>query len=176
MESGGQCFLLQTILWLVLSGRCYSSHLDVQCLMTLQRSLIDPDNNLKYSWNFENTTEGVICNFNGVECWHPDENKVLSLRLSNMNLQGKFPAGLENCYSLTVLDLSNNKFTGPIPDDISKRIPSAASLNLSYNGFSGNIPSNLSNCSYLNTLDLQHNQLTGTIPWQISTLKSIDNF
>lgn len=170
MKSGGVISLLQIICWFLLSGRCYSSQLDVECLRTLQQSVKDPDNNLKYTWNFDNTTGGFICKFTGVECWHPDENRVLNLRLSNMNLQGEFPLGLNNCQSLTGLDLSNNNFVGPIPADISKRIPFVTSLDLSYNSFSGDIPTNLSNCSYLNLLNLQHNRLTGAVPWQFSAL------
>ncbi|ONK57883.1 uncharacterized protein A4U43_C09F5190 [Asparagus officinalis] len=176
MEAGAQFFVLQIILCFILIRRCHSSQLDVQCLRTLQQSIKDPDNTLKYTWNFDNSTEGFICRFSGIECWHPDENKVLNIRLSNMNLQGHFPSGLENCTSLTGLDLSNNKFSGPIPDDISKRIPFVTSLDLSFNSFSGSIPMNLSNCSYLNILDLQSNQLTGMIPWQLSSLSRLNNF
>lgn len=175
MESGGHFFILQIILWLFLGSRCYCSQLDVQCLRLLQKSVKDPDNNLKYSWNFDNTTEGFICKFSGVDCWHPDENRVLNIRLSNMNLQGQFPLGLDKCESLTGLDLSNNNFSGQIPDDISKRIPYVTSLDLSSNNFSGDIPLNLSNCSYLNVLNLQHNRLTGIIPWQLTGLSRLNN-
>lgn len=174
MESGGLFFfLLQIILLLFLGGRCYCSQQDVQCLKQLQKSVKDPDNVLKYGWNFANKTEGFICNFYGVDCWHPDENKVLNLRLTNMNLQGKFPSGLDLCESLTGLDLSNNNFSGPIPENISKMIPYVTSLDLSFNRFSGDIPSNLSNCTYLNVLNLQHNRLTGIIPWQLASLNRL---
>lgn len=176
MENSGYFLLLQILFLFSLSERCYSSDLDIQCLKTLQQSLKDPDNNLKYSWNFDNKTDGFICRFSGVDCWHPDENKVLNLRLSNMNLHGQFPLGLENCTSLTGLDLSSNNLFGPIPADISKRVPFVTSLDLSYNSFTGEIPSNLSNCSYLNVLNLQHNQLTGIIPWQLSSLDRLTNF
>lgn len=168
--------LLQTLVCLLVTNSCYGSPSDIQCLKTLQKSLIDPDGYLKYSWNFDNTTEGFICKFNGVDCWHPDENKVLNLRLSNMALQGQFPLGLENCKSLTGLDLSSNNLSGPIPVDISKRIPYVTSLDLSYNIFSGEIPANLSNCSYLNVLNLQHNRLTGQIPYQLSLLDRLTTF
>lgn len=163
--------MLQLIFLCLLSSySCYGTVSDIQCLKTLQRSIIDPGGILKDSWNFDNTTEGYICRFTGVECWHPAENKVLNLHLSNMGLQGQFPLGLENCTSMTGLDLSNNNFSGPIPANISKRIPYVTSLDLSYNNFSGEIPVLLSNCTYLNVLNLQHNQLTGQIPGQLSML------
>ncbi|KAJ0969350.1 hypothetical protein J5N97_022227 [Dioscorea zingiberensis] len=115
----------------------------------------------------------VFMRLNGVECWHPDENRVLNLRLSNMGLEGRFPSGLQNCTSLTGLDLSNNNFSGPIPADIGVQVKFVTTLDLSYNHFSGEIPPNLSDCSYLNVINLQDNQLTGLIPWQLSLLNRL---
>lgn len=172
MEISVPVSLLFSVLWLFLSNSCQCSESDIRCLKELQKSLIDPDGNL-YSWNFRNTTDGFICKFNGVDCWHPDESRVLNLRLSNMGLRGQFPSGLEYCASLTGLDLSNNNISGPIPTDISKRIPFVTSLDLSYNNFSGEIPALLSNCSYLNILDLQHNQFAGPFPGQLSLLSRL---
>lgn len=176
MESRFTIAILKTLFWLSLSSISYASNRDIQCLKTLQQSLKDPYNNLKSTWNFDNTTEGYICKFSGVECWHPDENRVLNLHLSNMGLEGQFPSGLQDCTSMTGLDLSSNNISGPIPEDISKRIPYITSLDLSYNNFSGVIPVNLSNCTYLNSLNLQHNQLNGTIPGQLSILSRLTSF
>ncbi|MED6169501.1 hypothetical protein PIB30_021961 [Stylosanthes scabra] len=127
-------------------------------------SLEDPYNYLASTWNFNNNTEGFICKFNGVECWHPDENRVLNLKLSNMGLKGEFPRGLRNCSSLTGLDLSVNQIRGPIPSDISNILTYATSLDLSSNKFSGDIPTSLANCTYLNRLKLDDNMLSGEIP------------
>ncbi|XP_008788252.2 probably inactive leucine-rich repeat receptor-like protein kinase At5g48380 [Phoenix dactylifera] len=176
MESIAVAILLQTLLWLWLGNICYGTETDIKCLKTLQQSLKDPNNMLTYSWKFDNLTEGFMCKFNGVDCWHPDESRVLNLHLSNMGLQGQFPSGLEYCTSLTGLDLSSNNFSGPIPADISKKLPYVTSLDLSYNSFSGEIPVNLSNCTYLNILNLQHNRLSGQIPWQLSRLDRLTTF
>ncbi|XP_037407725.1 probably inactive leucine-rich repeat receptor-like protein kinase At5g48380 [Triticum dicoccoides] len=142
----------------------------VRCLKSVQQSVIDPSGVLKSSWNFENTTKGYICRFTGVDCWYPGENRVLSLRIGNLGLEGPFPQGLQNCSSVTDLDLSNNNFSGPIPQDISRQMPYLTSLDLSYNSFSGSIPQNISNMTYLNVLNLQHNQLSGQIPPQFTLL------
>lgn len=168
--------LLQTVVWFWLENVCYGTESDLLCLQRLKQSLKDPENSIFYSWKFDNKTEGSICKFIGVECWHPDESKILNLHLTNMGLEGQFPLGLENCTSLTGLDLSTNNLSGPIPADISKRIPFVTSLDLSFNGFSGSIPVNLSDCSYLNSLKLQHNQLTGQIPGQLSRLDRLTAF
>ncbi|CAO2167332.1 unnamed protein product, partial [Urochloa humidicola] len=68
---------IKFVLWLLLlSGlsSCFGSDLDVQCLKTVQESVIDPNGILKSSWIFNSSTVGFICQFTGVECWHPFEN------------------------------------------------------------------------------------------------------
>lgn len=152
---------------------CYGTVTDIQCLKKLKAS-VDPDNKLE--WTFNNNTEGSICGFNGVECWHPNENRVLSLHLGSFGLKGEFPDGLENCSSMTLLDLSSNSLSGPIPADISRRLPFVTNLDLSFNSFSGEIPEALANCSYLNIVNLQHNKLTGTIPVQLAALSRLAQF
>ncbi|XP_037407731.1 probably inactive leucine-rich repeat receptor-like protein kinase At5g48380 [Triticum dicoccoides] len=147
------------------SSFCFGFQLDIQCLLSVQESVIDSKGILMSSWDFvTNTTGGYICRFTGVECWHPDENKVYALRLSNLGLEGPFPQGLQHCTSLNILDLSSNKLSGPIPADISWRLSYVSSLDLSFNKFSGEIPDSIANLINLNGLNLQHNQLSGRIP------------
>lgn len=154
----------------------YGTTEDLACLKSIKDSLEDPFNNLNSSWNFNNDTEGFICQFTGVECWHPDENKVLNLRLTDMGLRGQFPRGIRNCSSMTGLDLSSNKLYGPLPDDISKLVGFLTGLDLSSNNFSGSIPSNLANCTYLNSLKLDHNRFSGQIPPQLGQLGRLKSF
>ncbi|KAK4846339.1 hypothetical protein QYF36_016096 [Acer negundo] len=166
--------LMRTVvLWVDLS---YGTVQDLACLESVKNSLKDPFGYLNSSWNFNNGTEGFICKFTGVECWHPDENKVLNLRLSDMGLEGKFPAGLANCSSMTGLDLSRNRLFGTIPDNISLIVGFLTTLDLSSNNFSGNIPANLSNITYLNSLKLDHNRLTGQIPAVLGQLGRLKSF
>ncbi|TVU26037.1 hypothetical protein EJB05_28564 [Eragrostis curvula] len=165
--------LVQALFWFVFCHPCFGTVSDIQCLKRLKAS-VDPNN--KLDWTFHNNTEGSICGFNGVECWHPNENKVLALHLGSLGLKGQFPDGLENCSSMTTLDLSSNSLSGPIPADISKRVPFVTSLDLSYNSFSGEIPEALANCSYLNAVNLQHNKLNGMIPGQLAALGRLTQF
>ncbi|CAK8560131.1 unnamed protein product [Lathyrus sativus] len=165
-----------SFLLLISSGITYGTETDIFCLKTIQKSIQDPNNYLKSSWNFNNKTEGFICRFTGVECWHPDENRVLNLKLSNMGLKGQFPRGIVNCSSLTGLDLSVNSLSGTIPADIPLLLNYVTSLDLSSNEFSGEIPRSLANCTYLNTLKLDQNQFTGQIPLELGTLTRLKMF
>ena len=120
---------------------------DIYCLKSIKGSMIDPNGYLNTTWDFSNNTEGFICRFMGVECWHPDENRVLNIRLPDLGLKGQFPLGLQKCTSLTGLDLSHNELQGPIPSDISKSVQYITSLDLSFNNISGEIPSSIANLS-----------------------------
>lgn len=149
---------------------------DIECLKSIKASLEDPIGYLNSSWNFNNNTEGYICKFIGIDCWHPDENRVLNIRLSDMGLKGNFPLGIGKCKSLTGLDLSHNNLSGSIPSNIWSLLQYVTSLDLSFNNFSGGIPLSLANCSFLNDLKLDNNRLTGNIPLQFGQLDRIKTF
>uniref|UniRef100_A0A5B7B3V7 Protein kinase domain-containing protein n=1 Tax=Davidia involucrata TaxID=16924 RepID=A0A5B7B3V7_DAVIN len=163
--------------WLLLNNFilvvCHDSvSSNIYCLRSIKDSLEDPLGYLS-SWDFE---AGFICKFTGVECWKPDENRVMNIYLSGMGLEGQFPSGLANCTALTGLDLSRNKLSGPIPSEISQMLPYVTTLGLSANSFSGEIPSSVANCTYLNLLKLDHNQLMGPIPPELGQLRRLKWF
>ncbi|KAG2308868.1 hypothetical protein Bca52824_028616 [Brassica carinata] len=111
------------------------------------------------------------------------------LVLSLNKLTGSFPL-LRNLSKLSVLDLSNNHFSGTLNpsntglfelrhlsylglgcNNFSSSLPSEFGnlnrlefLNLSSNGFSGQVPSSLNNLSLLSILSLSQNELTGGLP------------
>ncbi|XP_021772266.1 probably inactive leucine-rich repeat receptor-like protein kinase At5g48380 [Chenopodium quinoa] len=168
---GSRCLLI-----LLSSYGIYGTATDILCLERIYHSFKDPNGYLNVTWNFNNKTEGAICRFNGIECWHPDESRVLNIKLADMGLEGQFPLGIENCTSLTGLDLSGNNLNGSLPMNISKYIEFVTELDLSNNDFSGPIPENLANCSYLNGFHLDHNQFSGQIPLEFGTLSRINSF
>ncbi|OIS96336.1 PREDICTED: probably inactive leucine-rich repeat receptor-like protein kinase At5g48380 [Nicotiana attenuata] len=180
MEKSNSFFFIWTFLafLLILLSRiyvCSAAESDFYCLKSIKDSLQDPFNNLG-SWDFSNATEGIICRFSGINCWHVNENKVLSITLSNYGLIGEFPRGVRNCTSLTSLDLSGNKLYGNIPSDISVIVYYLITLDLSNNTFSGNIPPDIANCTYLNVLRLDNNNLEGEIPSIIGSLLRLQTF
>ncbi|KAL6271055.1 hypothetical protein ACE6H2_027966 [Prunus campanulata] len=165
------------VLWLLLScSFSFGVESDINCLRSIKASLQDTLGYLNSSWDFKNNTEGFICNFLGIECWHPHESKVLNIKLSDLGLKGSFPRGVANCTSLTGLDLSSNQLNGPLPTDIGKIISFITTLDLSSNSFTGPIPTNLSNCTYLNVLKLDNNKFSGSIPLQLGQLGRIKSF
>ncbi|KAF3512762.1 hypothetical protein F2Q69_00000699 [Brassica cretica] len=168
--------LLSTCLWfLLVSSFTGANEADVKCLRTIHFQVKDPNGYLS-SWVFSNFSAGYICKFSGVTCWHDDENRVLSIKLSGFGLEGEFPLGIKRCSDLTSLDLSRNNFSGVLPSNIASLIPSVTILDLSYNQFSGEIPAGLSNVTLLNSLMLQHNQFTGQLPPKLESLQRLNQF
>uniref|UniRef100_A0A8R7TZ51 Uncharacterized protein n=1 Tax=Triticum urartu TaxID=4572 RepID=A0A8R7TZ51_TRIUA len=74
---------------------------------------------------------------------------------------------------MIALDLSGNRFSGPIPSCIAHDAPH---LDLSNNSFSGEIPDSIANMVYLNVLNLEYNQLGGQIPERFNALRRLTAF
>ncbi|KAL9230010.1 hypothetical protein vseg_005411 [Gypsophila vaccaria] len=88
--------------------------------------------------------------------------------------------GVDNDYTkiistLTTIDLSDNDFTGEIPDNIGQLL-GLHGLNLSHNRLTGHIPASLGSLSMLDFLDLSNNKLTGEIPQELVNLTSLGVF
>ncbi|KAH7514309.1 hypothetical protein FEM48_Zijuj11G0075300 [Ziziphus jujuba var. spinosa] len=67
------------------------------------------------------------------------------------------------------LDLSSNKLTGEIPQQLTA-LQGLISLNLSENFLEGRIPDSIGNMKSLESLDFSRNQLSGVIPPSLSSL------
>lgn len=100
-----------------------------------------------------------------------DSKRVVSIRLSWNNLNGKIPNEIANLKKLTILDLSGNSITGEIPQFIGD-LSQLSRLALVRCGLTGNIPEEITNLHSLKTLELTGNELTG-IPEEISGLSQL---
>nr|XP_010910731.1 receptor-like protein EIX2 [Elaeis guineensis] len=110
-------------------------------------------------------TEGLVMTTKGIEIEYTSVlSFVMSIDLSCNNLSGMIPIELVNLHGLRFLNLSNNHFTGKIPENIGA-LTQLESLDLSVNNLSGMIPSTISSMYYLNHLNLSNNNLSGRIPW-----------
>ncbi|XP_008240709.2 PREDICTED: probable LRR receptor-like serine/threonine-protein kinase At4g36180 [Prunus mume] len=91
------------------------------------------------------------------------------LGLSSNNFSGEVPF-LKNCTYLNILDLGDNKFSGPILASIGESMPNLQILSLRSNSFTGCIPLSLCGLSALHILDFSHNNLSGNIPHCVGDL------
>ncbi|KAG8485005.1 hypothetical protein CXB51_021639 [Gossypium anomalum] len=87
----------------------------------------------------------------------------ISMDLSNNQFSGEIPEDVGQLISLQMLNFSHNNFTGPIPASFGNLV-ALESLDLSSNKFSGRIPSQMTNLTFLEVLNLSNNNLVGPIP------------
>ncbi|KAD6455183.1 hypothetical protein E3N88_09889 [Mikania micrantha] len=73
------------------------------------------------------------------------------------------------------LDLSSNKLTGEIPEELGM-LTHILALNLSHNNLSGPIPVSFSNLSQIESLDLSSNSLSGKVPSELIQLTKLAVF
>ncbi|XP_044505283.1 receptor-like protein EIX2 [Mangifera indica] len=88
---------------------------------------------------------------------------VKSLDLSSNKMSGAVPEEIMKLVGLIALNLSRNNFSGPISPKIGQ-LKSLDFLDLSRNQFFGEIPSSLSQISGLGVMDLSYNNFSGKIP------------
>ncbi|KAH7669500.1 Non-specific serine/threonine protein kinase protein, partial [Dioscorea alata] len=96
---------------------------------------------------------------------------VTSIDLSNNRLSGEIPQQIGNLHGIQNLNLSGNHLIGGIPDSIGELV-SLESFDLSRNELSGKIPTSISFLTSLSHLNLSYNNLWGRIPTgnQLQTL------
>ncbi|KAI4376392.1 hypothetical protein MLD38_014161 [Melastoma candidum] len=156
-------------------------------LIAFKKSIVDPKNALS-SWT--GSTKPCVpgsgkANWVGVLCLG---GSVWGLQLENMGLSGhidvdsltglpalrtlsvrnnNFDGPLPNLGKLGMLKsvyLSNNKFSGDIPDDTFSDMSSLKKLHLGGNGCTGHIPASLTKLPKLLELGLESNKFSGPIP------------
>nr|KJB61579.1 hypothetical protein B456_009G367800 [Gossypium raimondii] len=95
--------------------------------------------------------------------------------ISNNELDGEIPSKICNLSFLSVLDLSNIKLGGTIPDCLGTfsdqlSVVKLRTVNLNGNQLEGLILQSLSNCHSLEVLDLGNNNINDTFPYWLGTL------
>ncbi len=110
----------------------------------------------------------AISNWRGVTV-SGSPQRVTTLDLGNIDLNGRIPGELGNLYGLTKLLLQGNNLTGGIPSQLGN-LASLTELHFSGNNLTGGIPSQLGNLTRLTHLDLSNNNLSGGMPSQLGNL------
>jgi Leucine-rich repeat (LRR) protein len=88
---------------------------------------------------------------------------LVLIDISNNRFHGTIPEAIGELVLLRGLNMSHNALTGPIPSQFGN-LKQLESLDLSSNELSGEIPQNLASLNFLSTLNLSYNMLTGRIP------------
>ncbi|OEL32321.1 Receptor-like protein kinase HSL1 [Dichanthelium oligosanthes] len=99
--------------------------------------------------------------------WSVVTNQLSVVMIQNNNFSGTFPTQLP--WNFTHLEISNNRFSGPIPM-LAGRMKV---FNAANNMLSGEIPWDLTGISQITDLDLSGNEITGSIPMTIGVLKRL---
>ncbi|XP_062081292.1 receptor-like protein 6 [Humulus lupulus] len=100
------------------------------------------------------------------------QNIIAVINLSNNKFVGEIPEAIGNLKELYSLDLSNNHLKGGIPSSLSN-LRALESLDISQNALSGKIPIELDQLSFLQYFNVSHNQLSGSIPqYHLSTFEA----
>ncbi|XP_058109182.1 probable LRR receptor-like serine/threonine-protein kinase At3g47570 [Magnolia sinica] len=181
--------------WLLGSAANFSNETDHLALVHFKHLITDDPLHSLSSWN--HTLH--FCHWQGVTCGgrrHPQ--RVTALNLVGQNLVGPISPYIANLTFLGVIDFTNNRFYGIVPEEID-HLFRLQYLILYSNTFTGEIPVNLTHCpelkfiglhgnqhvgsilaelgslSKLTILDLGRNSLTGSIPPSLGNLSSLTN-
>ncbi|KAM3394170.1 receptor-like protein 53 [Capsicum galapagoense] len=122
----------------------------------------------KPQWSFAMS----VCHWVGVTCGSHHQ-RVKSLILSNMALEGRIPHEFGNLTFLVSLDLRRNNFHGNLPQEMA-RLCWLKFLDSSVNIFSGEVPSWFGFLHQLQVLNLRNNSFTGSIPCSFSNISKLD--
>ncbi|KAL9237507.1 hypothetical protein vseg_012045 [Gypsophila vaccaria] len=135
-----------------------------------------PDSAFLSTWDFSlDPCESTGAHFLGVLCNIPDDNSsshITQLELDGVGYDGFLTVDIGNLTELITIDLSKNKFRGPIPESIAK-LNKLTALLLSDNFFTGSLPVGIRRLKRLQELDVSRNKLTGLIPTWITNFRSL---
>ncbi|CAN7045237.1 unnamed protein product [Brassica rapa subsp. trilocularis] len=97
-----------------------------------------------------------------------------ALVVSNNNFTGKIPESICEQRYLQTLDLSNNSFTGSIPQCLKNLNSYLSFLILHHNQLNGSIPEIFTNATDLVSIDVSQNRLVGKLPRSLKSCTSLE--
>lgn len=99
---------------------------------------------------------------------------VTIFKASRNNITGNFPSSFCGTTNIQLLDLSYNKFSGPIPSCLMENVNSLQSLNLNQNQFYGELPDNIKVGCLFEDLDFSGNWIEGQLPRSLVACKNLE--
>ncbi|KAL9240652.1 hypothetical protein vseg_014846 [Gypsophila vaccaria] len=162
-------------------ARSVTLNIEVDVLRALKEG-IDPNsipaNSFLNTWDFAlDPCESTGAHFLGVLCDIPEDNsssRITQLDLDGVGYDGFLTVGIGNLTELTTINLSKNKFRGPIPESITK-LNKLTALVLSDNFFTGSLPIGIRRLKRLQELDVSRNKLTGVVPSWITNFRGLQS-
>ncbi|KAG8383396.1 hypothetical protein BUALT_Bualt04G0008100 [Buddleja alternifolia] len=152
---------------------------DVQLLKQLKSTITPssiPPSSCIDTWDFsldpcDNIfTDKFTCGFRCDVVSNSSLSRLTELALDSPGYSGSLSSlPFNHLPYLQNLDLSNNNFTGSIPDSLSNSTR-LSRLALSHNSLTGSIPGSLGSISTLQELYLDNNMLTGSVPFDLNGL------
>ncbi|XVE78310.1 hypothetical protein DITRI_Ditri13aG0134300 [Diplodiscus trichospermus] len=100
---------------------------------------------------------------------------IFHYSVSNNSLTGEFSPLLCNLSSLAFLDLSNNNFSGMLPQCLVNMSESLLVLSLGNNNFGGSIPQLCMKGSKLRMIDFNQNQFQGQLPRSLANCDMVES-
>ncbi|KAK2635525.1 hypothetical protein Ddye_030317 [Dipteronia dyeriana] len=157
-------FMLLCHLSFTLSVHSQSSP-DASAMQALRASLGNPIN---LNWS-----DPDPCNWNLVHC--SNNHRVDKIIINSKNLTGSLPPELKNLYELTILGVSTNQLTGPIPSLAGLSL--LQQLDFSHNNFSYMPPDFFTGLTSLQGIKLDYNQFSSwEIPESLNDASNLDSF
>ncbi|PIN06804.1 Serine/threonine protein kinase [Handroanthus impetiginosus] len=184
--------LFSTSLLFTLSASTAAATANDTAALSLFRSQTDLHGTLLSNWTTPSATStACTANWLGIKCTN---NRVTAVSLPSLNLRGPIDAlsaldqlrfldlrgnrlngtltPIIQCLNLKLVYLSDNDFSGEIPQELSS-LHRLLRLDLSNNNLRGEIPTEISKITRLLTLNLQNNELSGTIPKSLDSLPQL---
>ncbi|KAL4576155.1 hypothetical protein LXL04_012244 [Taraxacum kok-saghyz] len=121
-------------------------------------------------FQYFNAMKNMVRTSSGPKYFQFSTGKYYSVIIEVKGRQLSFP---QLSVDYTIIDLSNNKFEGEIPDIVGT-LNSLIVLNLSHNNLNGRIPHVLGSLLDIESLDLSWNQLTGEIPQSLAYITTLE--
>ncbi|KAL0454533.1 UNVERIFIED_CONTAM: putative leucine-rich repeat receptor-like protein kinase [Sesamum latifolium] len=106
-------------------------------------------------------------NWDGIGC---RDDRVISISLGSMNLNGQLSSDIQKLSALETLHLGKNRLSGEIPPQLFSSKLALIHLLLENNRLTGSIPSSLVLVQTLEVVRLDRNYLSGSVPENLSNL------
>ncbi|CAN7116351.1 unnamed protein product [Brassica rapa subsp. narinosa] len=159
----GAFMLLIFLFFQILSVSALTNGFDGSALQALKAEWTKPPSNWEGADPCGTSWVGITCS----------NNRVVSISLGNLNVEGKLSGDIAALSELQILDLSyNTGLTGPLPPNIGE-LKKLKNLILVGCSFTGQIPQSIGQLEQLIYLSLNLNQFSGTIPASIGRLSKL---